>query len=126
MTPPDRSLAQRMDALAYANEIRSARALLRRDLKAGRASIVAVLKDPPSCIESMKVFDLLIAVPKVGRVKVTKLLSGCRISPSKTIGGLTQRQLDELGWHLRRGVTQAERVAYTQQLGRPARQRIAA
>jgi len=29
-------------------------------------------------------------------VKVDKLLSRCRIAPAKTIGGLSQRQRDEL------------------------------
>ena len=41
-------------------------------------------------------FDLLLAVPKYGRVKVNKILSQCRISPSKTIGGLSERQRTEL------------------------------
>ena len=30
---------------------------------------------------------MLLAVPKYGRVKVNKILSHCRIAPSKTIGG---------------------------------------
>ena len=38
------------------------------------------------------VFDLMLAVPKYGRVKDNKILSQCRISPSKTLGGLSQRQ----------------------------------
>src|SRR5207302_749250 len=40
---PERSLTQRMDALQRANEIRSRRAQLKRDLKAGRQSIHALL-----------------------------------------------------------------------------------
>ena len=39
---------------------------------------------------------MLLAVPKYGRVKVNKVLMQCRISPSKTIGGLSQRQRTEL------------------------------
>ena len=39
---------------------------------------------------------MLLAVPKYGRVKVNKVLVQCRISPSKTIGGLSQRQRTEL------------------------------
>jgi hypothetical protein len=35
-------------------------------------------------------------VPKYGRVKVNKLLTQCKVSPSKTIGGLSQRQRSEL------------------------------
>jgi hypothetical protein len=99
---PERSLAQRMDALQRANEIRTRRAQLKRDLKGGRVSIHTLLLDPPEWIETAKVFDMLLAVPKYGRVKVNKILATCRISPSKTIGGLSQRQRDELVGMLRR------------------------
>jgi len=85
-----------MDALARANDIRSKRARLKRDLKAGRQSINGLLLDPPEFVETAKVCDMLLAVPKYGRVKVNKILVGCRISPSKTIGGLSERQRAEL------------------------------
>jgi len=99
---PERSLQQRMDALQRANTIRTQRAQLKRDLKAGRTSIHDLLMQPPGYIETAKVFDMLLAVPKYGRVKVNKVLVGCRISPSKTIGGLSQRQRSELVSMLRR------------------------
>ena len=99
---PERSFHQRMDALARANEIRSLRAQLKRDLKGGRLSIHALLLDPPEYVETAKVFDMLLAVPKYGRVKVNKILAHCRISPSKTIGGLSERQRSELVSLLRR------------------------
>jgi hypothetical protein len=96
---PERSLVQRMDALQRANEIRTRRAQLKRDLKGGRVSIHDLLLEPPGYVETAKVFDMLLAVPKYGRVKV---LVSCRISPSKTIGGLSQRQRTELVSMLRR------------------------
>jgi hypothetical protein len=99
---PERSLVQRMEALQRANDIRSARAQLKRDLKAGRQPIHELLLDPPEYLETAKVFDLLLAVPKYGRVKVNKILSNCRISPSKTIGGLSERQRTELVELMRR------------------------
>jgi hypothetical protein len=99
---PERSLVQRMEALQRANDIRSRRAQLKRDLKAGRQPIHELLLKPPEYLETAKVFDLLLAVPKYGRVKVNKILSTCRISPSKTIGGLSQRQRDELVELMRR------------------------
>ena len=99
---PERSLQQRMDALQRANDIRTRRAQLKRDLKAGRASIHELLLHPPEFVETAKVFDMLLAVPKYGRVKVNKVLVNCRISPSKTIGGLSQRQRAELVSMLRR------------------------
>ena len=91
-----------MDALERANRIRTARAQLKRDLKAGKVSIHQLLLDPPSYLETAKVFDMLLAVPKYGRVKANKVLVQCRISPSKTIGGLSERQRTELVSMLRR------------------------
>ena len=99
---PERSLTQRMEALRRANEIRTERAKLKRELKAGRAQIHPLLLDPPEYLQTAKVFDLLLAVPKYGRVKVNRILTQCRISPSKTIGGLSQRQRTELVSYLRR------------------------
>src|SRR5436309_12479569 len=98
----ERCLRQRMDALRRANEIRSRRADLKRELKAGRQHIHPLLLDPPEYLQTAKVFDLLLAVPKYGRVKVNRILTQCRISPSKTIGGLSERQRGELVSYLRR------------------------
>ena len=75
MAAPERSLVQRMEALQRANDIRTRRAQLKRDLKAGRQPIHELLLEPPDYLETAKVFDLLLAVPKYGRVKVNKILS---------------------------------------------------
>jgi hypothetical protein len=99
---PARTHEQRMRALRRANEIRSARAKLKRDLKAGKAQIEKLLLDPPDYVLSAKAFDMILAVPKYGRVKANKILTQCRISPSKTIGGLSERQRAELVQFLRR------------------------
>jgi len=99
---PERSLDQRMEALKRANDIRTARAKLKKDLKANRASIHTILLDPPEYVLTAKVFDMLLAVPKYGRVKTNRILNQCRISPSKTIGGLSERQRTELISLLRR------------------------
>lgn len=99
---PDRSLQQRQDALLIANEIRSYRANLKRGIKAGRVSIVNLLCHPPDEIDTMKIFDLLLSMPKMGRVKANKMMNSCRISPSKTIGGMSERQREEVVSLLRR------------------------
>jgi hypothetical protein len=91
-----------MRALGKANEIRTARAKLKRDLKAGKVQIQKLLLDPPEYVLSAKAFDMILAVPKYGRVKANKILSQCRISPSKTIGGLSERQRTELVQMLQR------------------------
>lgn len=103
MPTPDRTLQQRMDALANANRIRTRRAELKRDLKAGRVKLLDLLLEPPEVIETMKVIDLLLSAPKYGRVKANKALNMCRISPSKTVGGMSQRQRTELVSYLSEG-----------------------
>ena len=91
-----------MDALKRANDVRVRRAKLKKDLKGGKTSIQSLLLDPPEYVETAKVFDMLLAVPKYGRVKTNRILNMCRISPSKTIGGLSERQRTELVSLLRR------------------------
>ncbi len=93
---PARSLDQRMEALKRANDIRVRRAQLKKDLKEGRVQIDELLLDPPDWVSTAKVFDMLMAVPKLGRVKAARLLNQCRISQSKTVGGLSERQRTEL------------------------------
>lgn len=99
----ERSLEQRLRALQRANEVRSRRAELKCELKDGSRVVGEVLLEPAAELETMKVFELLLAAPKFGRVKVSKILSQHRISPSKTIGGLSERQRRELVMHLRYG-----------------------
>jgi hypothetical protein len=99
---PERTLMQRKEALRRANEIRTQRALLKRDLRSGRVVIQDLLLDPPAYLETAKIFDIMLAVPKYGRVKITKVLQLCRISPSKSIGGMSPRQRTELVSMLRR------------------------
>ena len=99
---PLRSLDQRMEALRRANEIRVKRAKLKKDLKSGTVQLETILRNPPEYVETAKVFDILMAVPKFGRVKAARFLNQCRISQSKTVGGLSDRQRAELVALLRR------------------------
>lgn len=85
-----------MEALEKGNKIRSDRAQFKRRLKVGKESIVKVLLDPPAFLATAKVFEVLLAVPSIGRVKANSIMTKTRISPSKTVGGLSDRQRDEL------------------------------
>ena len=69
---------------------------LKNDLKAGSVRVESILRNPPEWVETAKVFDILMAVPKFGRVKAARFLNQCRISQSKTVGGLSDRQRAEL------------------------------
>ena len=93
---PSRSLDQRLDALERANHIRVRRAELKRALKAGAVTFEQILLDPPESVLTAKVYDMLLAVPRLGKVRAGRLLTQCRISQSKTVGGLSDRQRAEL------------------------------
>lgn len=85
-----------MDALRRANNVRSRRAELKTSLKSGKVSIVDVIQDPPEYLLTAKILDVLMAAPKYGRVKAARVMERCRVSPSKTVGGLSERQRREL------------------------------
>lgn len=97
-TVPGRTDAQRLAALEKGNEVRVYRKELKQSWGAGqpRRSAADVLAAPVWQEESWKVFGVLLGMPKVGRVKANKVLQRCRISPAKTVGGLSERQRGEL------------------------------
>jgi len=96
MTTPKGGSLQQITALEKAQIVRLERAQLKKDLKAGKVSGLELLDHPPDWLETMKVIDFLMALPKVGRVKATQHLHECTLSPVKTIGGMTHRQRKEL------------------------------
>jgi hypothetical protein len=63
-------------------------------------AISALLLEPPPYLATATVLDIVLALPKIGRVKATKILNSCRVSPSKTFGGLSERQRAELAGRL--------------------------
>ena len=85
-----------MEALQRANDVRVKRAKLKKDLKTGRVRVEEIRSDPPEYVGTAKVFDMLMAVPKFGRVKAARFLNQCRISQAKTVAGLSERQREEL------------------------------
>jgi S13-like H2TH domain len=87
-----RSPERRLIALRQANHVRSLRAKLKRDLRGGKVRLEQILATRADYLASAEVFDLLVAVPKIGPVRAGRLLSIARISPSKTVGDLSERQ----------------------------------
>ena len=55
-----------------------------------------VLLEPPAYVLTAKVYDMLLAVPEARPGQGAALLTQCRISQSKTVGGLSERQRGEL------------------------------
>jgi hypothetical protein len=93
---PGRSREQRLRPLEQANEVRTARAKLKRELASGKIELVQILADPPACVRTARIRDVLLVVPKIGSVRAGRILAQCRIAHSKTLGGLTDRQRGEL------------------------------
>ena len=78
-----------------ANAIRIKRAQLKRDLKAGRLDRLAAAR-PAGVPRDREGLRHAAGRAEVRPVKVNKILVHCRIAPSKTIGGLSERQRSEL------------------------------
>ncbi len=76
--------------------MRAQRAALKAALKQGRCSPAALIAEPPAYLASAKVLELIIALPGYGPAKAARLLGRCRISQTKTVAGLSQRQRREL------------------------------
>ena len=94
--PSTRLRKRRMTALSRANEVRSKRAKLKWQLREGEIPLEEVIAAPPDYLATAEVFDLLLAAPKIGPVKATRLLTLTRISQTKTVGQLTERQRGRL------------------------------
>ena len=91
---PRLSAEQRATALATALAGRAVRAQARADLKAGRLSLPELLEraGTDSRLASMRVPDLLAALPGYGRVRAAALLSELGIAESRRIRGLGPHQ----------------------------------
>jgi hypothetical protein len=87
---PDTS--QCMQALARANQVRLARAALKRDVSAGRRQVAEVILDSPWEADSMSLSELLCSQRRWGRARSRKLLSSIALSEGKRVGTLTDRQ----------------------------------
>ena len=96
---------QHMRALARANEVRLARAELKRRVAFGKVDVAEVIVYCPWEAHSMAVGDLLISQRSWGRTRCRKLLAELPMSETKTVGSMTDRQRRALATML----TSAER-----------------
>jgi hypothetical protein len=85
-----------MRALQRANEIRLARADLKRGVATSEIDVAEVLLDCPEEAEGMTVADLLMSQRRWGQMRCRRFLSQVPITERKTIGSLTERQRREL------------------------------
>ncbi len=83
---------QHMQALAYANRVRLARAELKRSVKAGDVQAGEVIRTCPWEVETMTVSELLRSQRRWGRTRARKFLLGLSLNESRQLGRLTERQ----------------------------------
>lgn len=83
---------QHMRALQRANQVRLARAELKRRVSEGEISASEVILTSPWEAESMTVADLLTSQRRWGHTRCRKFLQSVPMSETKTIGSMTDRQ----------------------------------
>jgi hypothetical protein len=83
---------QRMRALERANEIRLARAELKRRIADGEVSAADVILAPPREAATWALGELLTSQRRWGGTRCRKFLSQFQITETKAIGALTERQ----------------------------------
>ena len=83
---------QYVRALQRANEVRLARAELKRRVAFGKVEVAEVILHCPWEAHSMAVADLLISQRRWGQTRSRKLLAQLPMSENKTIGSMTDRQ----------------------------------
>ena len=81
-----------MRALERANQVRLARAELKRRVATGEINVTEVLLDCPWEADSMAVADLLTSQRRWGQTRCRKFLAQLPISEKKTVGSMTERQ----------------------------------
>ena len=87
---------QHMRALQRANEVRLARAELKRRVSDGETTAATVILTSPWEAESMAVAELLMSQRRWGHTRARRFLAGVPMTETKTIGSMTDRQRHSL------------------------------
>ena len=92
--------AQRAAALKRANKVRVGKKRAKERLKSGELSIIEVLCNPPKTTRELRMEELLLACPHVGRVKTHMILSRAHVGPTLRLRSCSpqarERVLEEL------------------------------
>jgi hypothetical protein len=82
--------------LDYANQVRLARAQLKREVRGGDVGAADVVRDCPWEAETMTVGELLRSQSRWGRTRTQKFLRLLAVNENRELGRLTLRQREEL------------------------------
>ena len=92
---------QRLRALERANEVRLARAGLKRRIAGGEIAAADVILECPWEVKSWAIGELLLSQRRWGSTRCRKFLSRHQIFETKQVGTLTERQRLALAAQLR-------------------------
>jgi hypothetical protein len=92
---------QHMQALDRANEVRLARARLKREVGRGEREAADVIEEAPPETETMTIAELLTSQRRWGRTRARKFLTPMALNENKRLGDLTFRQRKMLVEELR-------------------------
>jgi hypothetical protein len=100
---------QYMQALERANEVRLARAGLKRRVGTGEVTVPEVLLGAFWEAENMTISDLLMSQRRWGHTRCRKLLMQIPVGENKTVGSMTDRQRRALAQLLEQPARQTRR-----------------
>jgi len=109
---------QHLQALERANEVRLARAELKRQVAAGQLDAAEIVLECPPEVEGMSVSDLLMSQRRWGRTRCRKFLATIPLAENKTIGSMTDRQRRALATTLPCSAHQAQQQRREASAGR--------
>lgn len=89
---PKSSDPQHLQALARANQVRLARAALKRAIAGGEVSVAEVVVEAPWESRTMSISELLASQHRWGRTRSRKFLSALGLGENKRVKTLTARQ----------------------------------
>lgn len=89
------ALTQRQLALAQANRIRSARARMKEQIKAGELDVCDLILEPPAVLASAQIGDVVEWAPGIGRWRAQKILGGVVRTAARmeSLGDFTRRRV---------------------------------
>jgi guanylate kinase len=96
MLPPKLSRRNRRKAGESAVKARQERAKVKEMLTKGEIFFFDLFEDERKSVKRMRLMDLLTAVPGVGKIRAELIISRVGISPSRRVGGVGKRQLNQL------------------------------
>ena len=100
--------SQQLQALERANQVRLARAELKRRVASREISAAAVIEECPWEAASMKISELLMSQRRWGTARCRRLLMSIGVPENKELGTLTERQRRVLAAVLRSGSREAD------------------